>query len=253
MVDRQSGVPAFRQVAADLREKISAGQYAPGDQLPSERELVETYGVSRPTIRDAVNMLRTEGIVTAEHGRGVFVRPPTTIHRLSRSRLSREARERNQGAFLADASTRGFTPSSSVKVSFEAATQRVADYLSIDPGAEVTVRDRVMRANGLVVQLAVSRLPRGFTRGTAIEQVDTGRGGAYARLEEAGHIIGSFVEHVGARMPNPIEASALQLGSGVPVVTVTRVAYRADGVPLEVNDMVLPADRYELSYEWPAD
>jgi len=253
MVDRQSGVPAFRQVAADLREKISAGEYAPGAQLPSERELVEAYGVSRPTIRDAVNMLRTEGIVTAEHGRGVFVRPPTTIHRLSRSRLSREARERNQGAFLADATARGFTPSSSVKVDFEPATARIADYLGIEPGVEVTVRDRVMRADGLVVQLAVSRLPRDITRGTAIEQVDTGHGGTYARLEEAGHIIGSFAEHVGARMPTPTEASALQLGSGVPVVTVTRVAYRADGVPLEVNDMVLPADRYELSYEWPAD
>lgn len=253
MVDRKSGIPAFRQVAADLREKITAGRYSPGDRLPSEREMVETYGVSRPTIRDAVDMLRAEGLVTSEHGRGVFVRPPASIQRIARSRLSREARAKNRGAFLADAATRGFTPSSSVKIRFEEADARAAQHLAIDEGAEVTVRDRVMRADGLVVQLAVSRLPRELTRGTAIEDVNTGPGGAYARLEDAGHRLGSFVEHVGARMPTPDEASLMQLAEGVPVVTVTRVAYGEDGTPLEMNDMILSADRYELSYEWPAD
>lgn len=253
MVDRRSGVPAFRQVAADLREKITSGRLAPGEQLPSERDLVEKYGVSRPTVRDAVNMLRSEGLVTSEHGRGVFVRPPTSIRRLARSRLSRDARERDRGAFLADAAAGGFTPSTSVKVSFEEADARVAGYLAINAGAEITVRDRVMRADGLVVQLAVSRLPRELTRDTAIEQIDTGSGGTYARLEEAGHRPASFVEHVGARMPTPDEASLLQLAEGVPVVTVTRVACREDGTPLELNDMILAADRYQLSYEWAAD
>ena len=70
---------------------------------------------------------------------------------------------------------------------------------------------------------------------------------------EAGHRLASFVEHVGARMPTPDEASLLQLAEGVPVVTVTRVAYREDGRPVEMNDMVLAADRYQLSYEWAAE
>lgn len=87
--------------------------------------------------------------------------------RLARSRLSRAARANNEGAFLADAKAQGFTPSSSVRIRFEPVDERAAELLQIEPGAEVTVRDRVMRANGLVVQLAVSRFPRGFTRGTA--------------------------------------------------------------------------------------
>jgi GntR family transcriptional regulator len=74
-----------------------------------------------------------------------------------------------------------------------------------------------------------------------------------ARLEETGHRLASFAEHVGARMPSPDEASLLQLAEGVPVITVTRVAYREDGTPVEMNDMTLAADRYQLSYEWPAD
>lgn len=253
MVDRTSGVPAFRQVAADLRARITAGDYTPGQRLPSERELVEHYGVSRPTIRDAVNLLRTEGAVVAEHGRGVFVRPVPQVQRLARTRLSRAARERNKGAFLADAAEQGFTPTTSVDVRFEPADDRVAGILAIEAGAEVTVRDRVMRADGDAVQLAVSRLPRTLTRGTAVEQADTGAGGVYARLEEAGHVIGSYAEHVGSRMPTPDEASALQLQPGVPVLTVTRVAYREDGTPVEINDMVLRADRYAVSYEWAAD
>jgi GntR family transcriptional regulator len=253
MVDRTSGMPAFRQVAAALRAKIAGGHYAPGDRLPSERELVEAYDASRPTVRAAVEMLRTEGLVTAEHGRGVFVRPSASIQRIARSRLSREARERDRGAFLADAEARGFTPSASTEIRFEQADARAALHLAIDEGTEITVRDRVMRADGLVVQLAVSRLPRTLTRGTAIEDVDTGPGGTYARLEEQDHRLGSFSEHVGARMPAPDEASLLQLAEGVPVITVTRVAYGTDGTPLEMNEMVLAADRYELSYEWPAD
>jgi GntR family transcriptional regulator len=253
MVDRTSGVPAFRQVAADLREKITAGMYGPGSQLPSERDLVESYGVSRPTIRDAVDLLKSEGIVVSEHGRGVFVRPPAVIQRLARSRLSRAARARNEGAFLADAKAQGFTPSTSVRVEFEKADERVADLLQIPVGTEVTVRDRVMRADGLVVQLAVSRLPREFTQDTAIEKADTAPGGTYARLEEAGHTMGRFVEDTGARMPTAEERSMLQLPPGTPVLTVTRVAYREDGVPLEMNDMILPADRYRLSYEWAAE
>ncbi|HWD03997.1 MAG TPA: GntR family transcriptional regulator [Amycolatopsis sp.] len=254
MVNRRSGIPAFRQVAGDLREKIAAGEYAPGQQLPSERELVETYEVSRPTVREAVNMLRAEGLVTSEHGRGVFVRPPRIVQkRMAASRLSRAARRNGRGAFRADAAARGFTPTATVKVRFEAADARVADRLAIDVGTEVTVRDRVMCADDEAIQLAVSRLSRKLTRGTAIEEVDTGRGGTYARLEEAGHTLGSFVEHVGARMPTPDEASLLQLADGVPVITVTRVAYGTDGTPVEMNDMVLAGDRYELSYEWPAD
>lgn len=253
MVDRSSGVAVHRQIATALRAKISAGEFAPGDKLPSENQLIETYGVSRETVRKAVQLLESDGVVNVLHGKGAFVRPPAAITRLARSRLSRAARAKNEGAFLADARAQGFTPSSSVRVRFEPADARVAELLGIEPGAEVTVRDRVMRANGLVVQLAVSRLPREFTRGTAIEEVNTGPGGAYARLEEGGHIIGTYTEDVGSRMPTDEERSQLQLPPGTPVLTVTRIAYREDGIPLEMNDMILPSDRYRLTYEWAAD
>jgi len=109
-----------------------------------------------------------------------------------------------------------------------------------------------MRADGVAVMVAVSRPPRELTRGTAIERPDAGPGGSYARLEEAGHRIEDFRETVSSRMPTRSERSLLELPEHTPVLAVTRVALAADGVPLESNDMVLPADRYELSYRWPA-
>lgn len=253
MIDKTSGVPAFRQVADDLRRKISAGEFEPGELIPSERDLVDRYGVSRPTVRDAIGLLRSEGVVIAEHGRGVRVRPRSRVVRLARSRLSRAAREADQGAFRGDAAVSGFAASSTVSVRFEPADADTAAALGIEPGTEVVVRDRVMMADGVPVQLAVSRLPRSVTEDTAIEQEQTGPGGTYARLEEAGHRLKHFEETVGARMPTPAENSVLQLPPGVPVITVTRVAYTVDGAAVEVNEMVLAADRYALGYVVQAD
>ena len=251
-VDKTSGVPAYRQVANDIRSKIDSGEYRPGDQLPSERELVSAYEVSRPTIRDAVGLLRTEGVVVAEHGRGVFVKARAAVRRLARTRLSKAARQADQGAFLGDAAASGFTPSTEVRIRFEPADARTAEILGIEPGTEVCVRDRVMSADGVAVQVSVSRLPRTVTRGTPIEDTDTGPGGTYARLEDLGHELAPFVETVRARMPTPDEASTLQLGEATPVLHVTRVARNTDHVALEVNDMILAADRYELAYEIPS-
>lgn len=252
MVDRTSGVPVYRQVADDIRTRIDAGEYPAGDALPSETVLMAEYDISRPTLRDAVKLLRGEGLLIVEHGRGMFVRAPATVRRLARNRLSKAARDANHGAFLGDSVAAGFTPTSTTTVRFEPADDRVAALLAIEPGAEVTVRDRVMKADGKAVQLAVSRLPRGVTRNTGIEQVDTGTGGVYARLEEAGHALDRFEETVGARMPSPAERSQLGLADGVPVITVTRVAFTV-AAPIEINDMILAGDAYQLVYEWPAD
>lgn len=251
LVDRTSGLPVYRQVAATIRERIDTGAYPPGKLIPSERDLGDEFGISRVTVRQAIGLLRTQGVVVVEHGRGVFTAPTRqTQERPASFRLSRKAREQNRAAFLHEAATAGFTPTVVTSVGFEEADTRVSALLEIEPGTPVTVRSRTMSADGTVVQLATSRLPRALTRDTRIEEPDTGPGGIYARLEDAGHRLDHFAEYVGCRMPDTAEQSALQIPVGVPVLTVTRVAH-AD-VPVEVNDMVMAGDRYELSYEWPA-
>lgn len=184
------------------------------------------------------------------HGVGVFVAPPRVVKRLdSRERLSRARRERNEGAFLAEAAEQGFTPSSSVQVWFEPA-QDYAEVFDVDEDAELCVRDRVMRADGQPVMLAVSRLPRDITRETSLEQVDTGPGGTHARLEELGFELTSHEEIVGAKTASASERSALGIPDG-PVLTVQRRTY-SHGRVVELNTMVMSATMYELRYSWDA-
>lgn len=238
-----------RRIAADLRQAISDGEYRPGHQLPSGTTLMARYQVARQTVQNAMDLLRAEGLIVGRVGAGWFVRERPVVQRLARSRLSRDERSAGRGTFATDAS---WKPSVQVTIRCEPADERTAAELRLAVGDEILVRERVMSADDQPVQLATSRLPRTLTAGTAIEEENTGPGGIYARLEEAGHQLHHFVERVASRLASDTEYRALQLTPGSPVLTITRTAYDTDGTPVETNDMVLAADRYELIYELPA-
>ncbi|MEV0081877.1 GntR family transcriptional regulator [Saccharopolyspora sp. NPDC050642] len=240
----------YQEIAATLRSQIDRGELSVGDQLPTEQALQDRFDASRTTVRQALKELRDAGLVQMRHGVGVFVAPPKVVRRLdSRERLSKARREANKAAFLAEAAAQGFAPSSSVRVWFEPA-QDYAELLGVEEGSELCVRDRVMSADDQPVMLAVSRLPREITRGTALEEVETGPGGVFARLEEQGYEITGHEEIVSARMPDANERKLLGLGSG-PVLTVRRRTWSGDRV-VEVNDMVMSGESYELRYAWDA-
>jgi GntR family transcriptional regulator len=252
-IDTTDERPPYRQIAAALREAIRLGRLAPGDQLPSESELVQHYGVARMTARQAIQELRTEGLVVAEHGRGVFVRATPVVRRLASERFARRHRERGKAAFSVEAEKVGYVPSvDRINVSEAPAPQEIAERLGIEVGDPVVIRDRRYLANNEPVETAVSYIPSDLARGTAITATDTGPGGIYARLEEAGYILDHFVEEVAARMPTPDERRALQLAAGVPVLTVVRTAYDTTGRAVEVCDTVKAAYAYVLEYDFPA-
>ncbi|MFC0439183.1 GntR family transcriptional regulator [Kutzneria buriramensis] len=245
--------PPYRRIAADLRQAVERGEYRPGQQLPSGSALMKRYGVARQTVQNAFDALRAEGLVTTQPGAGVFVRTKPAVTRLARNRLSRAARTANQATFLGDAAASGFTASVEVEIRIETADEHLADALHIEAGDEILVRRRTMRADGEPVQLATSRLPRRLTAGTAIEQENTGPGGIYSRLEEAGVRLDHFVERVLTRPATVDEAALLNVAAGAPVLVVRRVAIDESGTPVEVNDMTMVGDRYELVYELAAD
>lgn len=97
-IDRADDKPPYRQIAGMLREAIRSNRLAPGERLPSETELIEHFGVARMTVRQAVQELRSEGLVVSQHGRGVFIRPtpPSAGSRRidSRDSIARQARRR---------------------------------------------------------------------------------------------------------------------------------------------------------------
>jgi GntR family transcriptional regulator len=252
-VNRQDDRPPYRQIADHLRAAIDRGELRAGDRLPSEAELTQHYGVARMTARQAIQELRSEGRVVAEHGRGVFVRQPPPVRRLASDRFLRRHREAGQAAFLAEAAKAGVRPQvDQIEVTHREASPSVRERLRLGDGAEVVVRSRRYLADDRPVEVAVSFVPAAVAAGTAITEMNTGPGGIYARLEEAGHKLDHFVEEVSARMPTADERRRLDLADGVPVLVVVRTAYDTTGLPVEVCDTVKAAPAYVLEYDIPA-
>jgi DNA-binding GntR family transcriptional regulator len=76
MVDSSDSTPAYLQVVASIRDAINNGNYQPGDRLPARHELINLYGVAHMTINRALDVLRREGLIASQQGRGVFVVGP---------------------------------------------------------------------------------------------------------------------------------------------------------------------------------
>jgi GntR family transcriptional regulator len=246
------GRTTWRDIADDLRAAITSGEYAPGARVPSRSKLMARYGVATQTVNNAINTLRAEGLIVGRQGSGWYVRSQRPVMRLARNRLARSEREAGRGTFMSDAQLGDWTPRTEVEIRTESASDDVAVALGIEPGAPVLVRDRLMYADDEPVQLATSRFPAELTTGTAIEQDNTGPGGVYARLEEAGHHLEHFEECVRIGVASEHEAALLSVPVGAPVFRITRVAYTQDRA-VEINHIVANGDRYELHYALPAE
>jgi len=241
------GRTTWRDIAADLRGAIERGEVRPGEQLPTQSQLIQRYGVASQTVANALSALRAEGLIRSRTGSGHFVRERPPILRSTRSRLSAAERAAGRGTFLSDAHAGDWTPRSETEIRVEPASARVADALGLDEGVEVLVRDRLMFADDVPVQLAISHLPRELTVGTRIEEPDPGPGGIYARLEDAGYAPLRFDEYVRAGTASAPEADRLGLPTGAPVLRITRIA-TTDERLVEVNFLVLDGERFELHY-----
>lgn len=252
-LDPVSDRPVFKQIADHLRDAMDRGTLPPGSKVPSESQLMTHYRVARMTVRNALQVLQSEGLTVAEHGRGVFVRSRPPVRRLASDRFARRHREQGKAAFIAEAEGVGGKPSvDSIRISEEQASDDVAKRLGLAGDRKVIVRSRRYLINGHPVETAVSYIPARIARGTQIAQPDSGPGGIYARLEAMGYRLHHFDEEIRSRMPVRDEVKALKLAPGVPVFHLIRIAYADDGQAVEVCDTVMSSDAYVLSYQLPA-
>ncbi|ASQ95934.1 MULTISPECIES: GntR family transcriptional regulator [unclassified Streptomyces] len=252
VLDPTSDRAVFRQIADALREAIDKGRFREGDKLPSETELVDHFGVSRMTVRNALSLLQQEGLAVSEHGKGVFVRPRPPVRRLASDRFARRHRDQGKAAFTVEAEAAGSRPEVD---NLEVKEERPSPDISARLGSprKVLARRRRYLLDGRPVEFATSYLPLDLARNTPIAQPNPGPGGIYARLEEMGHRLDHFDEEIRARMPSPAEVRTLQLASGVPVIHLVRTAYDGEGRAVEVCDTVMAADAYVLAYQLPAN
>jgi GntR family transcriptional regulator len=240
MVSRVSGRPAYLQIADALREEIRSGRYPPGAQLPSEREFMETWKVSSRTIRVALDQLRAEGLVVSYQGRGVFVREQTVPRRLSTDIAT-------SLGWYHTLARQGLKPAGQTTVTQAPSPPEAAEWLGIEPGTVVTMRDRVLGTEGEPpVMLATSHFPK-FVTDKAPDLADPHRGGMPELLREA---FGDTYSHdvITTRMPTPSEQQRLDLQPGTPVLVIKGGTYDQDNRPLHFIEVVAAGGRIEFAY-----
>ncbi|MFJ4931638.1 GntR family transcriptional regulator [Streptomyces sp. NPDC088736] len=241
--------PKYQRIADALREAIAAGQYAPGDRLPGESTLAEQYDVAPLTARQALKVLRVEGLVETKKGAGARVVSFHPIRRRGIQRLARDQWAAGKSIWSAD-EERPVTID--VRVETVPAPAHIARMLELSEGDAVCSRSRRFVLDERSVMLANSYLPLELVDGTAITRVDTGEGGIYARLSEIGHSPVHFREEIRCRFPSSTEAQQLELPTERPVIKLFRTAYDADGRVVEVNEMTMDSASYVLEYEFDA-
>lgn len=238
-------LPVFRVMADDLRTRILDGTYAEGERLPSESELLAHYGTARMTVRQAIEVLRSEGLVVTVQGKGAFVRtrPQTRLLRADRFARGRGGRGTARGASETDVTVH------LLDLSKDKATPEEADQLRLRKGQLVLRRQVSRHAPDGPLEVATDVVSAALARGTALEQPDRAETGLYELLAEAGHAPRRLTEQLTARMPSPAEQELLRLSPGTPVLRSVRTAVDASGRPLAVTTTVLAADRHVLEQD----
>ncbi|WP_433793292.1 GntR family transcriptional regulator [Actinoplanes sp. CA-252034] len=246
-----------RRIADDLRASIEAGRLAPGAKLPSERDLAAQYGTARNTAREAISLLQGEGLVVAQHGRGVFVRPRRPLMRLGANRYSRRLRgETGLSPFRIEVTKQGRTPRTECRsVTRETPPGDVADRLGLDAStSDVIRRENWYFADDDPTQVGITYIPVEVARDSPLASEKTlGKGSIYARFEDLGYSITRIREEISARMPSPEEMTGLALPPGVPVIEVLHTSFDQNRNPFEVTRFVMRADLNGLDYDMPVE
>ncbi|MGW4527862.1 GntR family transcriptional regulator [Amycolatopsis sp. NPDC004378] len=239
--------PAYEAIAGELRTGILDGTYPPGSTLPRLTDLLERFGVAKETVQKAIKVLADEGLVEPIRRRGTVVRGAPVRELIVRERqVFRDER----GYF--------FDPAAQNWVAVEEPVVRTAPpppdllgLLGTEPGQAVVTRDRVMGDPQTrdPHHVSVSYLPPWLVdQLPVLGESETGPGGIYDRMEESGFGPLAWDERVGARAPSARERELWSLAPGTPVLRLVRIARSPAGQVCEVNETIVPADRYEIGY-----
>ncbi|CAL9506634.1 hypothetical protein SUDANB145_03531 [Streptomyces sp. enrichment culture] len=228
--------PKYVRLARTLQGRIEDGTYPPGTRVPSENQLVQAFGMSRPTVVRALELLKRDGWLESRQGYGTIVR--------GRPAGAEERERRGRDVLTRDESQ---TAGRLVQVGEVAVPARVASALGLPKRAKALMRRLLVEEGGEAVELVSSYFPAGLVDGTDLASPEALESGTRAHLETRKKVRFDHVtERVSARLPDATERELLDLPDGVPVLSVLVIACDASGQALQVSDVLLPADRQEL-------
>lgn len=234
-LDRSSPIPLYFQVAQYLEGAIEAGDLPPGTRFDNEIVLAERIGVSRPTMRRAMEHLVDQGLIVRRRGIGTRVVQPKVRRPLELTSL------------YDDLAGGGQAPTTEV-LRFErvAADAEVADRLQLAEGDPVVLVERLRSARGLPIAKMRNYLPAGIVDFTG-EQL--GDHGLYELLRRAGVHLHSATQTVGARPATTAEAKQLGEPRGAAVLTMQRETLDDHGVVVEYATHLYAASRYSFEIQ----
>jgi DNA-binding GntR family transcriptional regulator len=238
--------PKYQRIADQLRREIREGIYSAGERMPAETTLVDRFRVSLPTVRQALNVLRAEGLIESRHGIGTFVKEDRRLQRRSRHRYGRA---RSDKQLLTSHLRHEITFAGRQPV-----PSHIAEVMGLEPGDEVVARHRVLhdKQTDRVEELGASYIPVSIAAGTFLEERQVVPKALFLCIED---LSGKQYHHARdrwiARSATPEEATLLNLPPGGQVVHVVHAAAAEDGTVLEVSESIWPADRVTIIDEYP--
>lgn len=224
--------PAYIQIFESLAEEIENGHYVPGDKLPSERELSQNLGVSRMTVRHAVEALAHQGFVYRKQGSGTYVSEVKIEHHVNILE-----------GFYDTITKKGLMPGA-VLLSVEkiTASKKLATRLDVDVGRNLYYVHRLRTANEEPIALEHSYFSA--ERFPDLENFDLVSRSLYGILREEFGIKLSYAEQkFEPIIANNYESEILSIAVGSPLMLVRRRAYDKDGKPIEYAKDVYRGDR----------
>ena len=236
MIDPSNIIPKYYQLANILREKILNGEFAPQDAIPSERHLEEQYNLSRPTIRQAIDLLERQGYLYRVHGKGTFVSPP----KLQKGMLELTS-------FSEDMRNRGLTPGQRIlEFGWVSPPSKIARQLGMENSSARVLRIRRLRyGNDEPIGLQDSCLALEENQSITQEEIEQ-RGSIYAILQEKFGIYPTEAdETLEVTLATPDEAELLQIPVGSPLLLNERTLWSQDRKAIEFVSILYRGDRYK--------
>lgn len=227
-------------IAHDLRERIALGEYGQVPQLESESELCTRYAVSRPTVRRALELLRSEGLVASRAGAGWFVVGATFHQRLALGTF-RHAPSAVHDAGMAIART-------VIDFAFRQPPPAIASLLRVSACDPTLSAQSVRTVDGEALDLVHEWVPAELSG--AISRDDAASPGIWTTLGRQGHAVGSVHQTVTAGLTTSADAEILGSRAGIPLLLIRRVARDATGRVLAVSDHRYLAHRFALEVEF---
>lgn len=234
--------PLYQQIKGLILQSLQAGEWKPGESIPSEMDLAARFRVSQGTVRKAIDELASENLVVRRQGKGTFV--ATHAEQQVQYRFLKLVPDRG------DQGSEGPAERSVLECRRQRATAEVARALALRSGDAVVQVRRILAFGGVPTILEDLWLPGGAFRGMTAEQMAGYHGPTYAMFElEFGVRMVRAEEKIRAVAADAQQAALLKVAAGTPLLSVERIAYTYNDVPMELRRGLYRTDTHHYRNE----